>query len=406
VFRVTRVRVEPIPPGCLESFSPLPRWRCFQRPGTWVTQEDLYSQHRVRFSNQRTWMTLTLHCSPVGRNLSNRMVIVWNRGKAKVNRLFDGAPPETWNKPPSRPPSETWSELTYHSPSETWNETTSRPPSKTWNETTSRPPSETRNEPTSRPPSEIQNEPTCRPPYEIVEAITAHLTRNLDTLKACSLICRTWYLAAVPHLHRTLILSDVKPDKSHAKLKPLSKLHELDLTTFVKEIQVLQGSNEHWFIPQAFGPNDLSHFSAFANVESLVLRNMDISRFIPDIQRYFEHFAPMLQSITLHTPYCTPRQLSYFLSLFSNLDNIYINFPERPFRTSILSTEFVPFSSPKLRGRLELSGFHWVETWTDLITSCGGLRFRHADLHHPTGCAPVLLEACAKTVETLQFLVG
>jgi len=255
-------------------------------------------------------------------------------------------------------------------------------------------------------PSETWNQQPCRPPYEIVEAITAHITRNLDTLKACSLICRTWYLAAVPHLHRTLILSDMKPDKSHAKLKPLPKLHELDLTTFVKEIQVWQGSNEDWFIPQAFSPNDLSYFSAFANVESLVLRNMDISRFIPDIQRYFEHFAPMLQSITLHTPHCTPRQLSHFLSIFSNLDDVHIHFPERPFNTSAPDTKLIPLSSPKLRGRLELSGFRWVETWTDLIASCDGLRFRHVDLHHPTGCAPILLGACAETLETLQFLVG
>ena len=47
-----------------------------------------------------------------------------------------------------------------------------------------------------------------------------------------------------------------------------------------------------------------------------------------------------------------------------------------------------------------------VETWTSLIASCGGLRFRYMDLWIVGGCAPVLLEACAKTLETLRFHVA
>lgn len=274
-------------------------------------------------------------------------MIIWNLGKANIDRLLRNAPPGTLNVRESNP----------------------------------------------------------RFPYDIMEMIMAHLYHNHGALKACSLTCRSWYTAAVPHLHHTLTLLDMMPDKTRAKLKPLSKLHELGLTSFVREIRVWQWSSKYWFIPQAFSSSDLRRFSAFVNVQELTLQKINISHFIPGVERYFGHFAPMLRSIVLHYPYCTPRQLSHFLSLFSNLENIYIHFPKRSSNTSVLDTELTPFSSPKLGGWLELFGFRWAETWTDLITSCGGLRFRHMDLHHARGCAPVLLEACAETLETLRFHV-
>ena len=68
----------------------------------------------------------------VGINFSNHVVIIWHRGKAKIDRLLGNAPPETCTAP----------------------------------------------------------EPTCRFPSEIVDMIIVHLTKNLDTLKACSLAFR------------------------------------------------------------------------------------------------------------------------------------------------------------------------------------------------------------------------
>ena len=102
-----------------------------------------------------------------------------------------------------------------------------------------------------------------------------------------------------------------------------------------------------------------------------------------------------------------PRRLSYFLSLFPNLDDIEIlrNSVYIPY-TAVPDTELIPFSAPKLSGKVTLSGFSCVETWTHLIASCGGLRFRHMELRVNATCAPVLLEACAKTLETLRFNVA
>ena len=236
-------------------------------------------------------------------------------------------------------------------------------------------------------------------PNEIVEMIIAHLTRDLGALKACSLTCRSLYIAAVPHLHHTLTLWTGARDKNRRELKPLSKLNGLGLAPLIREIRMLL--YKEFFVPQAFSPDDLRHFSAFTNVQTLILRTLDINRFILCVERYFGHFSPTLRSIKLAAPYCTPRQLSYFLSLFPNLDDVNISSTRKLFSTVIPGKELALFSAPKLRGRLELYGTDWVETWTDLITSCGGLRFHYMDLRWVGGCAPFLLGACAGTLETL-----
>ena len=242
-------------------------------------------------------------------------------------------------------------------------------------------------------------------PCEIVEMITAHFIRDLDTLKACSLTCRLWYLVVAPLLHHTLILRGNRPGAAHNKLKSLSKLHRLGLMPLVKEIRVSQWcGTSGWFAPQAFSRRDLRYFSAFTNVQTLVLQRLRLDHFIPNIKRYFEHLSPSLKSIALFKPRCTPRQLSYFLSLFPNIDDIEIQhtYTYTP-NPTIPDMELVPFSTPKLRGRLVLHYFRWVDTWTHLIASNCSPQFRHADLRGSAGCAPILLEACAKTIETLRF---
>ena len=239
-----------------------------------------------------------------------------------------------------------------------------------------------------------------------MEIIVAHLTYNLGDLEACSLTCRAWYTVAAPHLHHTLTLWGNGPDSTRYNLGPLYELHKLGLAPLVKEIRVEQMFGlGRWFLPHAFSHSDLRCFSVFSNVHTLKLQNLEICHFIPDIERHFGHLSPTLRSITLLNPNCTPRQLSHFLSSFPNLDDIEIERDE----TSVLDymitthTELAPLSGPKLRGRLVVHGFRWVETWTHLITLCGGLRFHHVDLLGCAGCVPALLEACAETIETLRF---
>ena len=249
----------------------------------------------------------------------------------------------------------------------------------------------------------VAHEQTRGFPYEIVEIIIAHLVRDLYTLKACSLTCRSWYTVVVSHIHHTLVLEDKFLGTARDGLRPLSKLHKLGLIPHVKENWLGQGSPP-WFEPQEFSPHDLRYLSAFTNVHTLKLRHLEIYRFVPGVGRYFGHFSPTLRSIILFEPCCTPRQLSYFLSFFTNLDNIDIVGCRVPqsIRT-FQDPELVLFSTKKLRGRLSLGRFNRDESWTYPIASCGGLRFHYMDLYRVEGCGPILLEACAETLETLRF---
>ena len=250
------------------------------------------------------------------------------------------------------------------------------------------------------PETRIARESTRPFPIEIMEMIVAHIARDFDALRALSLTCHSWYIVVAPHLHRTIILTNP------GELKVLSKLHQLGLMPLVQEIWVEQYYNT-WLVPQAFSRRDLRCFSAFSNVHTLVFERLEIPRFIPGVERYFAHFSPTLRSIVLVRPFCTPRQLLHFLSLFPNLDDIAIwDFFTRPLNKIISDAKLVPFSTPRLRGRLVLRGPDSVETWERLIASGGGLQFYYMDLWRVGSCAPVLFEACAETLEALRFYVA
>ena len=243
-------------------------------------------------------------------------------------------------------------------------------------------------------------------PHELVVMIVAYLAHDIRSLKAFSLTCRSWYIAAVPLIHHTLALNLAGGCVVYRSLlEPISKLHELDLIHLVRAIQVTQEPGlGWWFLPQSFTGLDLHHFSALANVHTLKIQCLEIYRFIPDIGHYFGHFPQTLRSLTLWQPYCTPQQLSHFLSLFSNLDDVGIRnaqaYASNPIGPDV---ELVQFSTPKLQGRLALYGSPSVEIWSHVIASCGGIRFRHMDLRMSAGCAPILFNACADTLETLRF---
>ena len=180
----------------------------------------------------------------------------------------------------------------------------------------------------------------CRLPYEIEEMIVAYAARDLNTIKACSLACRSWYSAAVAHVHHTLLLREKGTGTPHRELEPLSKLHELGLIPLVKEIRIRQW-DDNWFQPQPFDTRnwhnffafptahtprfdarDRHNFFAFTTVHTLRIHELDINRFLPTIGRYFEGFLPTLRSMPLYSPRCTPRQLSFFFSHFPNLNDI------------------------------------------------------------------------------------
>lgn len=247
-------------------------------------------------------------------------------------------------------------------------------------------------------------ESSCRLPYEIVETIISHLTYDHATLAVCSLTCRSWHIAAIPHLYRTFTLRDVTFRQTRRKLKPLSRLHKLRRLALVENLVVHQ--RQIWFTPLAFSASDPLYFSGFTNLQTMKIFSFCIDTFIPGIERHFGQFPPTLRSISLINPVSySSHRLAHFLSLFPNLDDIEIhNFSS--FDTHAPNMVPVPSSVPKLRGRLRLDGFQSVETWNDLIYVCDGLRFRHMDLRGVKGCWAVLLRACAGTLETLRIYLS
>ena len=285
------------------------------------------------------------------KNSPTLIATAWRRGKAKINRILGNTPPEPPKSPCSTPFPSTF-------------------------------------------------------PYDVVEMIIAHLARYPPTLKACSLTCHSWYTAAVPHLHQLLTLIGDAPYVKGSRPESLSKLHELGLIHLVKEVRVRQGPGEiAWFMPRAFDQLELRYFFALANVHTLAVENLQIDRFIQTVEHHFGHLSATLRSIALYDPWCTPRQLAHFLAFFPNLDDIQVQISvmHNPV-TAIPDPDPVPFPVQKPRGRLALYRFTWTDTWTHLITLCGGLGFRHLDLRlKDTSCAPLLLKACAKTVETLRM---
>jgi len=256
------------------------------------------------------------------------------------------------------------------------------------------------------PTHPILNESTCRLPHELVETIVAHLANNISSLKACSLTCRSWHIAAAPYIHHTLALNLAGGWTIYRSLlEPVSNLHQQGLIHLVKVVQVAQEPGLGWWLlPQSFTDLDLYHFSALANVHTLRIQCLEIYRFIPDLKHYFGHLSQTLRSITLWQPYFTPQQLSHFFSLFPNLDDVGIR-NAQPYASNPIGpdVELTTFSMPKLGGRLALYGSPSVDIWTQIIASCGGMRFRHMDLRTSASCAPILFNACANTLETLRF---
>jgi len=239
-------------------------------------------------------------------------------------------------------------------------------------------------------------------PQDVLEIVVMDIC-DIRHLKAFSATCYSWYLAAVPHLHRTLTLED-RLDPTRAELKPLAKLYKMDLLTFVKKLWIRTPSFEPWLLPKKFDRQSLRHFSALTNVQQLRIERFDLSKFMPGIERYFGHFAPTLRSISLTISSGTQLQLLFFLGLFPNLDDIEIeyypttNSESTPNPGSELA---VPFSIPSLGGQLKLTHFTSETTARDMITLFGGLRFQYMDLFSVEG-SRLLLDACSDTLQTVR----
>lgn len=243
-------------------------------------------------------------------------------------------------------------------------------------------------------------------PQEIVEMIIAYLIHDLRSLRTCTLTCHSWYIAAVPRLHHTLVAptdSRVRGRKS-AWPKPLRHNHRLGLLPLVKTFWVCGSrSGQVEFSSKMLNRCNLRQFSTLTNVQQLKIDYLDIPSFMPRIRRYFGHFSPTVQYLALRAPKGSCRQIIYFIGLFPHLENLkLVDVRSKPQEEPTEDLTLIPPFVPPLRGRLMMVHFTRVGFLKDMIVLFGGIRFCYMNLFDVDGMR-LLLDACAKTLKTVAL---
>ena len=242
--------------------------------------------------------------------------------------------------------------------------------------------------------------------------IIAHLTYDKRSLLTCCLTRRSWYFAAAPHLHHTLI-THVCPPRGGKGVwwwaESFRDMQKLGLFPLVKKLQILGfhfpiSSNRYTpFSPELFDPHTLYQFSSLINIQELRIDNLDIPGFVPKIGQYFHHFLPTVQSLALGYPRGSRRQIIFFIGLFRHLQDLKLmSVPDRSRNEPPDDLTLIPTFTPPLRGRLVIRSFGWVGLLEGMVGLLGGFRFRHVDLMGVDGMQ-LLLDACAETLETFLF---
>jgi len=239
--------------------------------------------------------------------------------------------------------------------------------------------------------------------------IIARFIYDKRTLIACSMTCHSWYIAAVPHLHYSLTIQEdgdyhSRDYTDYRWPKPLRRSYDLGLLPLVKRLRIRVGKyGGIEFTPGWLGRRTLRYFTALTNLQELGIDNLQLSRFMPNIQQCFGHFSPTLRFLALRKSTGSCRQILYFIGIFPNLQDLKFqcSLPTDGQR-STADAGLVPLSVPPLRGRLILARFAREGLVRDMITYFGGLRFRSMDLFE-VECTRLLLYECRNSLETLRL---
>jgi len=164
--------------------------------------------------------------------------------------------------------------------------------------------------------------PATTLPHELVEMIIAHLIHDTSSLRACTLTCRSWYTATVPHPHHDLFIGSWE----EVNLKwpaPLWQKYKLGLLPFVKTFWI-RGLGMAAFTGGSFYGDILYSFSALNNLQRLMIDHLDIPNFMPAIRQHFGHFSPTIRELCLTDPRGSHRQITFFVGLFEHLEDLSI----------------------------------------------------------------------------------
>lgn len=240
--------------------------------------------------------------------------------------------------------------------------------------------------------------------------IIAHIFYDTRSLLACCLTCYSWYIAAVPHLHQTLITpyySEPRDSKCWWD-DSFQRMCTLGLFPLVKKFH-FRGTQYPTlvkpvpFSPKLFDRRILRQFSALTNVQELGIDYLDIPSFMSKIRRYFGHFLPTVRSLSLKNPKGSRRQVIFFIGCFQHLEDLKLLYDrDQSQEEPVDDLTPVPPYTPPLRGRLTMTCITRVGILEDMIGSFGGIRFRHMDLFDVDRMR-LLLDACGNTLESLRL---
>lgn len=231
--------------------------------------------------------------------------------------------------------------------------------------------------------------------------ITAYLIYDLRSLRTCTLTCYSWYIAAAPLFHRSLIYPNCLPhEKGMPWVMPLTMKHTLGLLPLVKTVWVRGTANcGDGLFPREPKPCNIIPFLPLTGVNQLRIDYLDIPGFMPWIRLSFRNFLPTLRDLALKDPKGSSRQIIYFVGHFQHLQDLKLVYSSRAVEP-VDNLQFIPPFVPPLRGSLIIKRITGAGLLKDMIELFRGIRFHHMDLFDVDGMR-LLLDACAGTLESV-----
>jgi len=183
-------------------------------------------------------------------------------------------------------------------------------------------------------------------PVELVDEIIDGLAGDTKSLLSCSLVSFSWVHRSRCHLFTNLKLHSLPAFQSwfFTGLKSASN--------HVRSLDLSQDDEFKWIVPGSLA-GIYNEFSAFRNVESLSLTNLDLTLFDEhSLTHFFGHFSETLTSLSVKGLTVHPDALLFFLCMFPKLDDLKLDHLAMgkatvPFRQ--------PTVTPRFRGKLVLS---------------------------------------------------
>jgi hypothetical protein len=241
-------------------------------------------------------------------------------------------------------------------------------------------------------PTPLSTTPMSLPP-EIVDYII-DLT-DFWTLRACSLVAKSWVARSRIHLFRAVRLISYR---NRQKVIPVGLISS---AIYTRTLTVIRNSPPaERCVNTDLLDQFLPYLRDFKNVENLILIDCRGSPPLSEdrVKKYFGHFGARLRSLELNGEGMSSDSFLALLGLFPNLEDLFVDERIRGAEESV-----APAVPPKLSGRLTM-GVYTPDLFPTLCKF--PLRFREICLHEGRCDYQELINACAKTLVNLQVDVG